>query len=185
MSKRVDKAILLITFLLPLLMAITVGWLLYPYPITDIQMYEVYEAVDGNRETRSYQIRAGDDLEFEINFTKHFDAPAEVSVLLKQVRNGYLYPYDRITTTRMPLGKRHFKSAITIPRTTPPGTYILIRSYRYLVNPLNNPTVVAKSNEFEVRGKTPNPVAIIEDNAAIAKQVQKRLDRIEREMIKK
>lgn len=150
MNKKVDRAILGITFIFPLLIAIVVGGMIYPSTVIDIQNFEVYEAVGGDRQLKQYQVKAGDDLEFEVKFKKFKDATATVTVLLKQINNGYLYPYAETKTTRMPVGQWHYKSSVLIPKATPPGKYVIIRTYRYYVNFLRTVDVEIVSNQFEV-----------------------------------
>ena len=124
--------------------------MVYPSKVIDIQNFEVYEAVGGDRNLKLYQVKAGDDLEFEVRFKKFKDATATVTVLLKQIDNGYLYPYPETKTTRMPVGQWHYKSSIPIPKATPPGMYVIIRTYRYYVNFLRTVDVELASNKFEV-----------------------------------
>ena len=62
---------------------------------------------------------------------------------------------------------------------------MLIRSYKYDINPFNHPVVTVTSNEFEVKGRVPDHIELIREGNLISQQNQKRLDKIEREMMKK
>jgi hypothetical protein len=128
---------------------LSIGIMLYPTKIIEFKHFEVYDAVPA-LEMKLYQIRAGEELEFEIEFEKYQHVAATVTVLLKQVNNGYLYPFPEVKLTKMPLGRHHYRSSLILPKATPPGMYIIIRQYHYEVNNLRTVEFEIVSNQFEV-----------------------------------
>lgn len=159
---------------------ISVLVMLWPSKILDIINFEAYEAIGGNRTMKGYQIKAGDELEFEVRFKKYVDATATVTVLLKQVDDGYIYPYPDNKTTRMPLGTWHYKSSLIIPKSTPPGTYVIIRTYRYFVNNFRTVDISVTSNRFDIIPPGPDPIKLIMEGNEVSRQNQKALKKLEK-----
>jgi hypothetical protein len=115
------------------------------------------------------------------------DVPCEVTLLLKQVDNGFLSPFDHIPPyiTRMPTGQHHYQNTVLIPMATPQGKYVFIRNYRCFINTLNVATTSVTSNEFMVMGRAKNQLELIKEGNEISKVNTKKLDRIQNEMKKK
>jgi len=159
-----DKIMLFLTsFILPISIVALVLFFLWPRHVIDIHSFEWYEAVGGDRTMKSYQIKAGDIIEYEVKFTKYIDVSAEVTTVLRQIDNGYLYPYPTPMITRMPVGSYHYKTDWPIPRATPKGRYVIVRTYRHFVNVFQTVTTTVTSNEFDV-------VGIVEDQRNLIKE---------------
>jgi len=161
---------------------ISIGYMIYPGKVVDIINFEVYELV--NDSLKSYQIHAGDEIEFEIYFKKYIDATANVTVLLKQVDNGYLYPYTEYKITRMPTGEHHYRSSLLIPKATPKGKYVIIRSYKYNINNLRTVDIEAVSNIFEVLPPGKSPLKLIEEGNITSLQNKKVLEELKKSIKK-
>lgn len=171
------------------LLIVSVGYTIYPRTVLKIHNYEVYNDISplADRTMKDYTIMAGDDMEFDISFTKFMDVPCEVTVLLKQIDNGYLYPYEVVPRyiTRMPIGSHHYKHSTLVPRSTPEGKYVFIRKYRCEVNPLNTFDTSITSNEFTINGKMADQRKEIEKGNAISEQNQFILRKMEKEIKKR
>jgi hypothetical protein len=181
--QRIDKIFLYATMAIPFLILITVVFMLWPRTPLKIHTFEVYDDLGGG--AKGYTIKAGENIEFEINFTKYIDANSEVTVLLKQKDNGYLMPLEEYKLTRMPVGTHHYKNSVLIPRATPNGKYVIIRNYRYSVSPLRVEDITIESNEFTVQCKSPDPLQLIKEGNEVSRMNTKKLDKLEKEMRKK
>lgn len=177
--KYIYTGAMIVVFASILLLVVSLIVMLWPTKVIEVRNFEVYEAVGGNRTMKAYTIPAGGELEFDVEFTKYIDATAQVTVLLKQIDNGFIHPYPETKTTRMPIGHHTYKGAIVIPRTTPPGKYVFIRSYRHFVNPLRTTELVITSNVIEVTAPATPQIVIIEEGNKISMQNQRKLDKIE------
>jgi hypothetical protein len=176
-QRQVDRTIAYLAALIPIAGIGMLLFLLWPRTPLAIHQYEVYNDISlaHDRSLKSYEVKAGEEIEFEIVFSKKMDVACEVTLLLKQVDNGYLYPYDDMPKriTRMPIvSNSHYQNAILIPTSTPEGKYVFIRSYSCPINPLNTFEVSKTSNEFMVKGRVKNQVELIKEGNEISRQNQ-------------
>lgn len=183
MTQKIDKLMLRVTTMgIPLILIIFSLWLWFPRTPLEVHQYEVYNDISPqqNRTMKTFEVKAGEEIEFDISFTKSMDVTCEVTVLLKQVDNGYLFPYEIVPRyiTRMPVGSHHYKNSTLVPRATPEGKYIFIRSYSCEINPLNTFKTSIKSNEFFVKGKVPSQLEAIMEGNETSKVNTKKLDTI-------
>lgn len=165
-------------------------YLLYPRTPLIIHTYEVYNDISltQNRSIKSYEIKAGEDIEFEISFSKRADVICEVTLLLSQVDNGYTFPYDDMPRriTRMPVkDNQHYKHVTHIPAVTPKGRYVFTRSYHCGVNPLQTYVTSIKSNEFDVVGKVRSQLDVLKEANKISQETNTRVKNIETEIKRK
>lgn len=181
----VYRGVIFTTAALAVMFILTVGYMVFPWKVIDIENFEVYNSISGDM--KEYSIPAGEEIEFEVVFNKHINAVASLTVLLKQIGNGYLYPFPEVRVTRMPIGKHHYNSSLIIPKGTPPGRYVLIRTYRYIVNPLRTVDTEVTSNEFRVTKPVKLSVDVlklIESGNNISLENQKELKEIKKEIKK-
>jgi hypothetical protein len=183
MNRKIDRFMFGAMIFVVVVFVFSLGYMLWPRTPLKIHTFEVYDDLGGG--AKGYTIKAGENIEFEINFTKYIDANSEVTVLLKQKDNGYLMPLEEYKLTRMPVGTHHYKNSVLIPRATPNGRYVIIRNYRYSLSPLRTEDITIESNEFTVKCKAPDPMKLISEGNEVSRLNTKKLDKLEKEMRKK
>jgi len=156
---------------------VSVGMMIYPTKIIEIRNFEVFNLVNESP-LKYYQIHAGEELEFEVWFKKYKHVAATVTVLLKQVNNGYLYPFPEVKLTKMPLGEHHYRSSLVLPKATPPGMYIIVRNYHYVVNNLRTVDFEVTSNKFEVLPAGKSYRDLLKEGNLISLQNQQTLEQL-------
>jgi hypothetical protein len=186
---KIDRVLFYAIITTTMLIILGVIFLLIPRHPLIIHNYEVYNDISPNKDgvLKEYTIKAGEDIEFDIVFSKFMDVQCEVTVLLKQVDNGYLYPFDNLPRrlTRMPVVRNsHYKDSINIPISTPQGKYVFIRSYTCPINFLNTFEIKKVSNEFYVEGRIKTQSELIKEGNKLAKDTVNKLNRIEKKMKK-
>lgn len=176
------KNLLYAVYAVLLLVVIFFAYLLWPRTALTITQFDVYNDVGGYKE---YTLKAGECVEYEIWFEKFLDVPVEVTVMLQQIDNGFLSPLGETRITRMPVGKHHYKNSVTIPRATPDGKYVMIRSYRAFISPLKEDTLTVKSDPIYIEGKVESQTKLIEQGNITSRENQLIMKKIEKEMKKK
>lgn len=116
-------------------------WLVYPYePFTAKQPFKVI----------TKQLHIGEDFSYIAEYCKYTDA-APIKVL-RQLIDGYAYDLPSSTSNNFPAGCRTVTVTLplNVPATVHPGTYHVLITGSYQVNPVRIWTYQLKTEEFEI-----------------------------------
>ena len=138
MTKRTYYTTLVFFIIITIFIVWIVGLFIYPYKLVKFN--------DDKFPVLTPIVRAGEELQFQVDFYRYTKLPTKVS---RQLINDYVYYYTEITASN-PQGHIDKIGTVTIPSNIEPGVYFLRNIYKYEVNFLRTITIVKDTEKFEV-----------------------------------
>jgi hypothetical protein len=137
-TQKLHIGIYAILVFVMLFLILIIYWLVYPYK--PIEMKSPVKVLNS-------PVKAGEAVHFELEFCKYMDIEAETTKVLV---NDYIIPYPT-TSGKGKLGcQKMISSSHTVPDYVSAGTYKIMLTTTYKVNPIRTVQVDYETEEFEV-----------------------------------
>lgn len=115
-------------------------WLIFPLKVIEVKTPQPLAV-------QEKQIQAGDTIHYNLDFCKYTTAP---TYTIRQLVDHDMFFYGLQIVSNLPPGCRSSVSSFLIPKDVPPGTYHIVVTALYKLNPLRTYTLSYQTQEFTV-----------------------------------
>ena len=121
------------------MMTIAGYWLLYPYNPTTFnsQPFEILTP----------RVKVNKPVMFRVNYCKN---DSNIPEITRSFVDGVIYVTPSFAGNNADIGCREVIALVNVPETLPPGTYHIVSTYKYKVNPIRTIEITADTEDFEV-----------------------------------